>query len=127
MAYVSPHDKKRHVELGSFIVDYNDVDVLLLENVSDIAPLYPLKPMTTLIAVCSKGRQRLTANNQHIEITEGKALICPPNIQVSEESIHQTLNVVSSALLIISCVVCCATVLTYGSMPSTSISLISSL
>lgn len=83
MAYLSPQDKKRHVELGSFIVDYNDVDVLLLENVSDIAPLYPLKPMTTLIAVCSKGRQRLTANNQHIEITEGKALICPPNIQVS--------------------------------------------
>ena len=83
MAYDPTKDQRRHLELGSYIADFKDFNVMALEHVRDIAPLYPLKPMTTLIAVCNKGWQRIIANDHSLEITEGSVLICPPNIRVS--------------------------------------------
>lgn len=82
MAYVTKKDQMRYIELGSFIVDFNDVDVFEFESVKDISPLYPLKPMTTMIAVCSKGWQKLSTKDHRMEISEGSILICPPNISV---------------------------------------------
>ena len=74
--------KTRYVELGNYIVDVKDVDVLVFENVNDISPLFPLKPMTALVAICDKGSQQLTADDKEIEFTEGNILISPPNLSV---------------------------------------------
>lgn len=83
MAYVTKKDQMRYIELGSFIVDFNEVDVLEFDSVKDISPLYPLKPSTTMIAVCNKGWQKLLSNDHSMEISEGSILICPPNMRVS--------------------------------------------
>lgn len=83
MAYVTKKDQMRYIELGSFVVDYNDGDVMLFDSVNDISPLYPLKPMTTLIAMCCKGAQKLEANGDIIDFSENQILVCPPNVSVS--------------------------------------------
>jgi AraC-like DNA-binding protein len=83
MAYVTKKDQMHYIELGSFVVDFTEGDVMLLDNVTDISPLYPLKPMTTLIAMCCRGSQTLTANGNNIVLSEGNILLCPPNVRVS--------------------------------------------
>jgi len=83
MAYLTKKDQMRYIELGNIIVDFNDGDVLVFDRVKDVSPLYPLRPMTFLIAVCCSGWQKLTANGRVIEMTAGNVLICPPNMRVS--------------------------------------------
>ncbi len=83
MAYFTKKDQMRYIELGNFMVDYSEGDVLVFDNVNDISPLYPLKPMTTLIAACCSGWQKLTINGQSIELSAGNILICPPSVRVS--------------------------------------------
>lgn len=82
MAAVTKLDQMRYIELGNFVVDFNDGDILMFDSVKDITPLYPLKPMTTLIAVCSKGSQQLQVNGNDIQLSEGNIFICPPNVRV---------------------------------------------
>ena len=83
MAYVTKKNQMRYIELGNFVVDFNDNDVLVLDNVKDISPLYPLKPMTTLIAICCKGWQAISCDGDTQKISEGDVLISPPNMHVS--------------------------------------------
>ena len=83
MAYLTKKDQMRYIELGNFVVDYSDGDVLVFDTLKDLSPLYPLKPMTTLAAACTAGWQRLMVNGRPIEITKGNILICPPNLKVT--------------------------------------------
>ena len=83
MAHVTKSDQIRYIELGNFAVDLNEGDVVVFDSVKDISPLYPLKPMTTLIAACFQGWQTMSANGQIIELREGTILICPPNLRIS--------------------------------------------
>lgn len=85
MAYVTKKEQTRYIELGNIVIDFNEGDVLVFDNVNDISPLYPLKPMTTLGAMCCKGSQRLTANDHSFEFSEGNILLCPPNVRVTGE------------------------------------------
>mgnify|MGYP002855590842 CR=1 FL=1 len=86
MAYVTKKDQMRYIEFGSFIVDYNEGDVIVLENVNDISPLFPLKPATTLIAICCKGHQRIVLNTQATKLATGTVMLCPTNLRVIVEN-----------------------------------------
>ena len=83
MAYVTKKDQVCYIELGNFLVDVSEGDILLFNTVKDISPLYPLKPETTLIAACCKGHQKLSVNSHKMELAEGNVFICPPNLKVS--------------------------------------------
>ena len=83
MAHLTKSDQIRYIELGNFAVDLNEGDIVVFDSVKDISPLYPLKPMTTLIAACCRGWQKMTANGQIIELKEDTILICPPNLRIS--------------------------------------------
>ena len=76
-------DQMRYIELGNFTIDLHDGDVLSLDNVKDIAPMYPLKPMTTLVALCTKGYQKLIVNDQALDFGPHCVFVCPPNMHVS--------------------------------------------
>ena len=71
MAYVTKNNQMRYVEFGNFVVDYSDGDIMLLDNVKDLAPLFPLNSSTILICVCVKGRQKATVNGNERNIAEG--------------------------------------------------------
>lgn len=72
----------KYVEFASFANDYAENDVLVLDHVKDISPLYIHKPTRTLIAMCNQGWQKISANDNIIEIKVGDVLICPPNITI---------------------------------------------
>lgn len=82
MANNNKKDQMRYIELGSFVVDYNDGDVLEFNGVNDLSPLYPLKPMTCLIASCQEGWQKITANGNSLKLSKGNVLICPPDTRI---------------------------------------------
>ena len=83
MAHVTNSEQMQYIELNHFAVDINDGDVVVFDSVKDISPLYPLKPKTTLIAACSQGWQKMTANGQGLELKSDTILICPPNLHIS--------------------------------------------
>lgn len=82
MAYISQKDQVRFIELGNFVVDYNEGDVLVFDNVQDLTPFYPLKEDTTLIAAFIKGEQKVIMNGKGMRITAGTVFVCPPNTKV---------------------------------------------
>ena len=71
-----------YVEFNGLTVDYIDGDVAIFDNVRDLSKLYPLKPMTNLLAVCSKGSLVLTVNGRDSHIAEADILFCPPNVRI---------------------------------------------
>lgn len=83
MAILTKKDQMRYIELGNYVVDYTDGDVLVFDNLKDLSPLFPLKPMTTLAAACTSGWQQLIVNGRPMELTQGNILICPPSLKVT--------------------------------------------
>ena len=82
MAYLTKKDQMRYIEFGSFTVDLTEGDVLLLDPVNDLTPLFPLKSSTTLIAICFGGTQKLTCDGHEIEICPGNILVTPSKRRV---------------------------------------------
>ena len=82
MAYVTKKVQMRYIELGNYIAEYNDGDVIILDGVKDITPLYPIKPDSVLVSVCCKGWHKMNVNGRSYELTEGSLFLCPSNAKV---------------------------------------------
>ena len=80
MAYLTKKDPPGYIEFDNLIVDFTDDDVSTHDKVKDIARLYPLRPMSNLIALCVRGRLSVHTAGRRYEISEGDVLICPPNV-----------------------------------------------
>ena len=82
---MAKQDKKHHrdyVEFDNIFVDYIDGDIAIFDNVHILSQLYPLKPMTNLVGLCTKGELQLTVNSKDVRIREGLVMLCPPNIKI---------------------------------------------
>ena len=86
MAIKTQKDQVRYIEFGGIVIDYDEGDVIVLDNVKDISPLFPLKPASALISVCCQGWQKLLVNGVSIDFSEGCLLVCPPSAKVSVEA-----------------------------------------
>jgi len=75
-------DSRAFAESTNLVVDYMDGDVAIFDNVRDITMLYPLKPMTNLIALCMNGSIILTINGIQSQIDKDDILFCPPNVKI---------------------------------------------
>ena len=84
MAYLTNNDPLGYIDFNNLIVDYTDGDVSAHDKVKDIARLYPLRPMSNLIALCIKGQMRVKTSGHRFEVGKGDVLICPPNVQFSD-------------------------------------------
>jgi AraC-like DNA-binding protein len=82
MAYMTKKDQVRFIELGNFVVDYSEGDVLLFNKVRDLTPFFPLKEETTLIVYCTKGEQRIIMDGKGVKVVADAVFICPPNTKV---------------------------------------------
>lgn len=83
MAYVTKKDQIRYMELGSYPVDFNEGDLLLLESVKDISPFFPLDPKSIMCVVCNKGRLTIDVEGCEVCLNEGNVMHCPPKVRVS--------------------------------------------
>lgn len=82
MAYITKKDQVRFIELGNFVVDYSEGDVLLFDKVHDLTPFYPLKEEAAFIAYCMKGEQKIILNGKGASIKADTVFICPPSTKV---------------------------------------------
>lgn len=82
MAYIAQKEQMRYVELGGLSIDYNEGDILMLDSVKDISPLFPLDPKTILFAVCNKGNLTIEVEGSEFSFEEGSVMHCPPKVRV---------------------------------------------
>ncbi|MBQ8464119.1 MAG: AraC family transcriptional regulator [Prevotella sp.] len=82
MANVSKNTQHGYLDFTNLVVQYNDGDVRVLDSIRDISQLYPLKPMTNIIAICCSGHTKLASGGRTIDFGQGNLLICPPNIRL---------------------------------------------
>lgn len=86
MAYTSKKNQRGYIDFSNLIVDYSDGDVVTYDRVKDMMRLYPLKPMSNMIAFCNGGQTRMRANGRVFDIKVGDVMICPPNVKIDDSS-----------------------------------------
>lgn len=75
-----------YVDFDNLIVDFSENDVSTYDKVKDLARLYPLRPMSNLIALCIRGHLSVKTGDRRYDINDGDVLICPPNVGFDETS-----------------------------------------
>jgi AraC-like DNA-binding protein len=80
MAYLTKKDPLGYIDFNNLIVDFSESDVSTHDKVKDLARLFPLGPMSNLIALCIRGHLSVKTSDQRYDISEGDVLICPPNV-----------------------------------------------
>ncbi len=68
-------------------VEYTDGDVVIFDHVKELAKLYPLKPMTNLVGLCTKGSMRLVINGRSLDLLTNDVLLCPPNTRIDSYTV----------------------------------------
>lgn len=84
MAYPNSNEKRRYIDFSHLVVDYTAGDVVVFDNVRDLAQLYPLKPMTNLIALCVDGNLQVETKERNLKVDAGNILFCPPNVSITK-------------------------------------------
>lgn len=79
--------QRGYIDFTNLAIDYVDGDIMVYDSVKDIAQMYPIRPMSNLIAICNAGYTEMTSSGRAIRFAEGNLLICPPNVRL-EESAH---------------------------------------
>lgn len=75
----TPTDMANSAQHNDLPVDYTDGDLIIFDHMKELAKLYPLKPMTGLIALCTKGSANFVHTGRDVELHAGDVLLCPPN------------------------------------------------
>lgn len=84
MAYTTQKAQRGYIDFNNLIVDYSDGDVASYDRVKDIMRLYPLKPMSNLIALCCGGELKVRTCGRSFDVKKGDVLICPPNVKIDD-------------------------------------------
>lgn len=83
MAKVTPYDKRRYIDFGNLVVDYNENDVKLTDNVRNLADLFPLESMTNLIVLCNSGSATISIEASQMTIHQDDVLLCPASVSIT--------------------------------------------
>lgn len=82
MANANQNEHRRYIDFSNLIVDYTDGDVQVFEHARNIASLFPLKPVTNLIAVCTSGMLKI--NDESFTIRTNDVFFCSPNVSIKD-------------------------------------------
>lgn len=63
--------------------DYQDSDMVIIDNVKLLVQLHPVKPELNIVAICTKGRLEAEINNVTMSIPANSLFVCPPNVTLS--------------------------------------------
>ncbi len=86
MAYTTRKDQWGYIDFTNLIVDFADGDVASYDRVKDIMRLYPLKPMSNMIALCCGGESKLRTCGRTYDVKAGDVIICPPNVKIDDSN-----------------------------------------
>lgn len=60
-------------------IDYSDDDIIIIDNVRQLAEPSPTRIRMNLIAIALKGKAQVTLGGQTLTFGENQLLLCPPN------------------------------------------------
>ena len=89
MAINSLNNKQNSAEFNNLIVDYNDGGLTIFDNVKDLSRVYPLKPMTNMIALCTSGSLAIDMNGKRLDVKADDVLFCPPNTRIENQQFSE--------------------------------------
>ena len=78
------NDQDGYFDFSNSVIGYNEGDVVIFDHVEVLSQAFPLKPKTTLLGICCKGKIQLIVNGKKMEFGPGDAFICPPNVKVED-------------------------------------------
>lgn len=65
-------------------VDYIDEDLLIIDNVKDLAEPSPTRVVMNFIVACTAGRVQAQMNGSPFELSRNQVLLAPPNVMLSD-------------------------------------------
>lgn len=69
---------KELAEKRLIVIDYSDEDIIIIDNVKQLAEPNPTRIRMNIVAVAKKGKSQLSVNGHTIVFAEGQLLLCPP-------------------------------------------------
>jgi len=84
MANEHLNDQRTLHEFGNIIVDYSDGDVAILDHISNLKNVYPLKTMKNLIAICVSGSISMQIGDQKTQAKQNDVIFFPPNLRIDQ-------------------------------------------
>lgn len=83
------NDQYGYIDFNNSVANYNDGDVVIYDHVEALSQSFPLKPKTTLLGLCCKGKISLTVNGREMNFEPGDVFVCPPNVKVENSRYNE--------------------------------------
>lgn len=61
------------------VVDYSDDDIIIIDNIKQLAEPNPTRIRMNVIAITKTGKAQISLGNQTVTLAENQLLLCPPN------------------------------------------------
>lgn len=81
--------------LSQDIVDYNDNDIVIIDNIKNVELPESAKASMNIIAICTNGRVQANMNSQPISLNKNQIIICPTNTTISDIMLSPDLEVMA--------------------------------
>lgn len=75
---------KSLIDNQNFVIDYIDDDLVIIDNVNELAAPNPKRLAMNFIATCITGRAQICLNGVPVEVKKNQLLITPPNVVLSD-------------------------------------------
>lgn len=73
-------------------VDYEDDDVIFIEDLRMLPRLYSARLKANVICVCKKGRMEMDVADNHYILEEGEAFVCPSGMMIANPMVSPDFN-----------------------------------
>lgn len=65
-------------------VDYSDDDIIIIDNIKQLAEPNPTRIRMNIIAIAKQGRAQISVNGHNIMLGENQLLLCPPGTMFTD-------------------------------------------
>lgn len=70
---------KNLAEQQLIVIDYSDDDIIIIDNIKQLAEPNPTRIKMNMVAIAKKGKAQILLNGKYITFSANQLLICPPN------------------------------------------------
>lgn len=75
---------ERLCEKQLVVVDYSDDDIIIIDNLKQLAEPNPMRTRMNLIAIAKCGKAQMKVNGQTFTLGESQLLVCPPSTMLTD-------------------------------------------
>ena len=71
---------RRSMNAEEIFIDYSDDDIIVMDNIKQVATPDPIRLQMNTIAACMNGREQVDVNGKTVQIAKNELLLTPPNV-----------------------------------------------